>query len=91
MRGSDSNQGGCVGEWMIPSVYGINHSEKGLLILKSRTRHLGVFEVSDKTNWVRACFWVTALGSSSSGLNVGSFGKLELMFRIQRNALRCTW
>ena len=33
-RCGDSDQGGCVGEWMVPRCYGINNSEKGLHITK---------------------------------------------------------
>ena len=33
-RCGDSDQGGCVGEWMVPRCYGIEGFEKGLLITK---------------------------------------------------------
>ena len=47
-RCGDSDQGGCVGEWMVPRSYGIHDSEKGLHITKQTRKFLGVFEVSEK-------------------------------------------
>ena len=51
-RCGDSDQGGYVGEWMVPRCYGIDDSEKGLLITKRIVGFRRRFNIFEKAGGV---------------------------------------
>ena len=71
-RCGDSDQGIYVGEWMVPRCYGIDDSEKGVLVTNKLVSGWAFFEVFEKTRclsrlphsyflYVAVARWVTKL------------------------------
>ena len=70
-----------MGEWMVPRCYGIDDSEKGLLITKKTRLFLGVFEVFEK----RRSF---SKLPHSYFLYVGVPRRVTKLFRIEEENMR---
>ena len=81
-RCRDSDQGGYVGEWMVLHCYGIDGSEKGLLITKKARKLLGVCEVFEKTRSFSKL-------PHSYFLYVGVPRWVTKLFRIEEENIRC--